>query len=142
METCLASHVTDGRQLNAIEAQEGARRSRAPNDALAVLRVLDAAHLDGAAGIFDHAPHEEQPDTRPFHLMVQTGEHGKDLMLVLGWYAQAIVAHPQQQDAVMVVEDPNHPTTEMLPERWERWERRERPNPIREPLIVRHLAER
>ena len=30
--------------------------------------------------------------------------------------------HPQQQNAVMVNEDPNHPTTEMLPLRWERWD--------------------
>lgn len=51
-----------------------------------------------------------------------------DTMHTSSWFTQLIGGgarfrnHPAQQNAVVVVEDPTHPSTEMLPQRWQRFD--------------------
>jgi type 1 glutamine amidotransferase len=51
-----------------------------------------------------------------------------DAMHAVPWYSQLsgggarFRSHPAQQQATMVVEDPNHPSTTMLPKKWSRFD--------------------
>src|SRR4051794_22664191 len=79
-------------------------------------RLLDASELAALQGYIHHGGG-------------YVGLHAAtDTMHAVPWYSELSRGsarfrnHPAQQQATMVVEDPNHPSTTMLPKRWSRFD--------------------